>query len=225
MALQQGFNALSDLVTRGVRLEEKVAAVDVGANVPVACVGNLLAQLTHDDLVLTPDVNAAQQRHVLHAVPPVVLSRRPPDQRTVRKGTLAVPGMQSSSSTPWPRSLPLPWEASRQSGMHCTTELVRPGIPGGEASRQSGMHCTTARDIALSTRYRSVYPSGSALLITTFPDIRWLARQRVAHCTRYVAPHPLRRAAPVTSHCTRYVALHPFRTGAMPTDRVQCLPK
>ena len=43
------------------------------------------------------------------------------------------------------------------------------------------------------------------------------------HCTRYVALHPLRGAAPVTSRCTRYVALHPNRRGAMPTDRVQCL--
>ena len=56
------------------------------------------------------------------------------------------------------------------------------------------------------------------------------------HCTRYVALHPLRRAAPVTSRCTRYVALHPLRraapeqkgcnaytSGAMPTHRVQCL--
>ena len=43
------------------------------------------------------------------------------------------------------------------------------------------------------------------------------------HCTRYVALHPLRRAAPVTSRCTRYVALHPNRRGAMPTHRVQCL--
>ena len=40
------------------------------------------------------------------------------------------------------------------------------------------------------------------------------------HCTRYVALHPLRGAAPVTSRCTRYVALHPNRRGAMPTDRV-----
>ena len=30
--------------------------------------------------------------------------------------------------------------------------------------------------------------------------------------------------APVTGRCTRYVVLHPIRTGAMPTDRVQCLP-
>ena len=43
------------------------------------------------------------------------------------------------------------------------------------------------------------------------------------HCTRYVALHPLRRAAPVTWRCTRYVALHPNRRGALPTDRVQCL--
>ena len=56
------------------------------------------------------------------------------------------------------------------------------------------------------------------------------------HCTRYVALHPLRGAAPVTSRCTRYVALHPlrraapeqkgcnaYRSGAMPTHRVQCL--
>ena len=53
------------------------------------------------------------------------------------------------------------------------------------------------------------------------------------HCTRYVALHPLRGAAPVTSRCTRYVALHPlrraapeqkgcnaYRSGAMPTHRV-----
>ena len=40
------------------------------------------------------------------------------------------------------------------------------------------------------------------------------------HCTRYVALHPLRGAAPVTWRCTRYVALHPNRRGAMPTDRV-----
>ena len=43
------------------------------------------------------------------------------------------------------------------------------------------------------------------------------------HCTRYVALHPLRGAAPVMWRCTRYVALHPNRRGAMPTDRVQCL--
>ena len=43
------------------------------------------------------------------------------------------------------------------------------------------------------------------------------------HCTRYVAIHPLRSAAPVTWRCTRYVALHPNRRGVMPTDRVQCL--
>ena len=53
------------------------------------------------------------------------------------------------------------------------------------------------------------------------------------HCTRYVALHPLRGAAPVTWRCTRYVALHPlrraapeqkgcnaYRSGAMPTHRV-----
>ena len=40
------------------------------------------------------------------------------------------------------------------------------------------------------------------------------------HCTRYVALHPLRGAAPFTWRCTRYVALHPNRRGAMPTDRV-----
>ena len=53
------------------------------------------------------------------------------------------------------------------------------------------------------------------------------------HCTRYVALHPLRRAAPVTWRCTLYVALHPlrraapeqkgcnaYRSGAMPTHRV-----
>ena len=38
------------------------------------------------------------------------------------------------------------------------------------------------------------------------------------HCTRYVALHPLRGAAPVTSRCTRYVALHPLR-GATPVTR------
>ena len=81
--------------------------------------------------------------------------------------------------------------------------------PGGRHRANQG--CTARpSDIALSTRYRSVYPSGSALLITTFPDIRWLARQRVAHCTRYVALHPLRHTAPVTSRCTR-------------SERVQCL--
>ena len=30
--------------------------------------------------------------------------------------------------------------------------------------------------------------------------------------------------APVTGRCTRYVVQHPIRMGAMPTDRVQCLP-
>ena len=43
--------------------------------------------------------------------------------------------------------------------------------------------------------------------------------------TRYVALHPLRRNAPVTSQCTRYVAVHPIRRGAMPTDRVHRLPQ
>ena len=49
------------------------------------------------------------------------------------------------------------------------------------------------------------------------------------HCTRYVALHPLRRAAPVTSRCTRYAALHPLRRAAPVTSRctrtegVQCL--
>ena len=33
-------------------------------------------------------------------------------------------------------------------------------------------------------------------------------------CTRYVALHPLRRDAPVTSRRTRYVALHPLRRNA-----------
>ena len=48
-------------------------------------------------------------------------------------------------------------------------------------------------------------------------------------CTRYVALHPLRRAAPVTSRCTRYVAIHPLRRAAPVTSRctrtegVQCL--
>ena len=48
-------------------------------------------------------------------------------------------------------------------------------------------------------------------------------------CTRYVALHPLRRAAPVTSRCTRNVALHPLRRAAPVTSRctrtegVQCL--
>ncbi len=38
------------------------------------------------------------------------------------------------------------------------------------------------------------------------------------HCTRYVALHPLRGAAPVTWRCTRYVALHPLR-GDTPVTR------
>ena len=49
------------------------------------------------------------------------------------------------------------------------------------------------------------------------------------HCTRYVALHPLRGAAPVMWRCTRYVALHPL-CGAAPvmwrctrTEGVQCL--
>ena len=69
VALQHGLDALGDLVTRGVGPEEEVPAVDVGAHVPVALGGDLLAQLTHDDLVLASDVDAAQQRHVLHADP------------------------------------------------------------------------------------------------------------------------------------------------------------
>ena len=47
------------------------------------------------------------------------------------------------------------------------------------------------------------------------------------HCTRYVALHPLRGAAPVTSRCTRtegvqclQIGCNAYRSGAMPTDRV-----
>ena len=46
-------------------------------------------------------------------------------------------------------------------------------------------------------------------------------------CTRYVALHPLRGAAPVTSRCTRSERVHclqigciAYRSGALPTDRV-----
>ena len=49
-------------------------------------------------------------------------------------------------------------------------------------------------------------------------------------CTRYVALHPLRGAAPVTSRCTRSERVHclqigciAYRSGALPTDRVHCL--
>ena len=45
------------------------------------------------------------------------------------------------------------------------------------------------------------------------------------HCTRSVALHPFRRAAPVPSRRTRSVALHPIRRGVMPTDRVHRLPQ
>ena len=44
-------------------------------------------------------------------------------------------------------------------------------------------------------------------------------------CTGYVAIHPLRRDAPVTSRRTRYVAIHPIRRGVMPTDRVHRVPQ
>ena len=46
------------------------------------------------------------------------------------------------------------------------------------------------------------------------------ARASATHgyCTRYVALHPLRSAAPVTWRCTRYVALHPL-CGAAPEQK------
>ena len=142
VALQQGFNALSDLVTRGVRLEEKVAAVDVGANVPVACVGDLLAQLTHDDLVLAPDVNAAQQRHVLHAVLPVFLSRRPqPDQRTVSKGTLAVPGMHPHRRRRGRVLWLSPGRQRATQGCAARLRVTSHEVPGTAVSTQAVLHC------------------------------------------------------------------------------------
>ena len=66
-ARQEVLDSLSDILARGLGLEEEVAAVDVGAHVRVAHAGDLLAQLAHDDLVLASDVDAAQQSHVLHS--------------------------------------------------------------------------------------------------------------------------------------------------------------
>ncbi len=51
-------------------------------------------------------------------------------------------------------------------------------------------------------------------LCNRVPSIIRLAQQRIARCTRYVALHPLRRAAPVAWRCTRYVALHLLRNAA-----------
>ncbi len=69
---QEALNRLGHVLARGIGLglEEEVAAVDVGAHVRVAHAGDLLAQLAHDDLVLAADVDAAQQRHILHVFLP-----------------------------------------------------------------------------------------------------------------------------------------------------------
>ena len=98
-----------------------------------------------------------------------------------------------------------------------------------------GRHNTTTSRIATHNNTK-----GSGL--NKPPQNPGLGTPAKGHCTRYVALHPLRGAAPVTSRCTRYVALHPLRgdtpvtwrctryvalhpnrRGAMPTDRVQCL--
>ena len=51
------------------------------------------------------------------------------------------------------------------------------------------------------------------------------------HCTRYVALHPLRRAAPVTSRCTRtegvqclQIGCNAYRSGARPRHKLTCGP-
>ena len=76
-------------------------------------------------------------------------------------------------------------------------------------------HTTTSR--------KSTHNNTKGSGLNKLPQNPGLDTPAKGHCTRYVALHPLRRAAPVTSRCTRYVALHPNRRGAMPTDRVQCL--
>ena len=75
------FDGLRHLVTRDISLslEEEVATVDVGAHVREAFSGDLFAQLVHDDLVIAADVDAAQQSHVLHAIPPVSATPRAVD--------------------------------------------------------------------------------------------------------------------------------------------------
>ena len=72
-ASQEVLNRLGHVLARGVGpgLEEDVATVDVGAHVSEAFSGDLFAQLAHDDFVLATDVDAAQQRHILHAFLPV----------------------------------------------------------------------------------------------------------------------------------------------------------
>ena len=76
-----------------------------------------------------------------------------------------------------------------------------------------GRHNTTTSRIATHNNTK-----GSGL--NKPPQNPGLGTPAKGHCTRYVALHPLRGAAPVTRRCTRYVALHPNRRGAMPTHRV-----
>ena len=90
--------------------------------------------------------------------------------------------------------------------------------PGaGSAPSTTATHCLDRHCATYSPAQR---PPSSATLPLTSPTAARVATTQgttstTGHCTRYVALHPLRSAAPVQNGCIAY------RSGALPTDRVQ----
>ena len=147
------------------------------------------------------------------------------------------------AATPTPGTAPVTWRCTRYEALHplrgatpdqngciaygsgAAPTLTSPNADTHTSPRTGHAPPTTAThylDRHCATYSPAQRPPSSATLPLTNPTAARVATTQgttstTGHCTRYVALHLLRGAAPDQNGCIAY------RSGALPTDRVHCL--